>query len=895
MNGGLPAGSPEPGIWSPDRPDEPLFSDGMHILPAEKAGIIEQALNEKRSYLLEHECKAILESIGIATTGGLVATTEDEAVAFSGVNGYPVVLKIVSPDVVHKTDGGGVKLNLGSDEEVRQAYRAMMQAFPYAHIIGVSVQKMAAPGIEAIIGATRDPSFGHVLMFGLGGVFVEILKDVSFRILPITEDSAAEMIEEIKGSSLLKGYRGQGADIEALKSLIFKISRLVVENPAIRELDLNPVFLYPEGCMVVDARIFVDDAPARQPIPAPTERPDLRALFYPSSIAVLGATDAIGKLGYNVFQNLISHGFQGGLYPINPGKESVLGVKAYKSILDVADPVDAAVIIVPAEAVPQAIEDCCAQGIRFLIIETAGFAETGVAGKEAQIRIKEIIRRTGSRILGPNCSGIINTHHRMVQSIGLLGTLRRGNIGLIAQAGVYAAGILAGLRHVIDFGIVATIGNKMDISETEILAYMGNDPNIRVIALYMEDVTSGKHFMEVAGRVAHRKPVMVLKTGRTEAGREAVSSHTASLAGDDAINSAAFRQSGIIRAKDNEHLFALMKGFSKQPLPQGPGVMIVTYTGSLGVAATDMLYLNHLRLGTFEPRVQKSLATLLPGYLNIRNPVDCSFTMTPEQLKSIIETGIQSEDVHSFLVIIPGENLASFLDTLACIDYHAKPIVCVVACKEFMMDQVILMEQAGFPVYSTPEMAAEVLGEMYRYGMRRRVALIKALNRSLSGRTFTLDTRQVKFRLLNEDDIDLWTEFVDGCSADSLWMRFLSPFSATPERARRYCVINPEQEFAIMAEIIEDGHRKVLGIARLSKLSLHDEAEFAVIVADPWQRKTLGHLLSHVSVELAKQWGVKSIIAETIYENHAMIGILKRCQFKVQERNGNMFTLSLKL
>jgi acyl-CoA synthetase (NDP forming) len=894
MNGsGILPGSPGHTLAPPAEAHG--FAHGENILPRDKAEIISQALKDGRSYLLEHESKQILEGIGITTTGGMVATSEDEAVAFSRANGFPVVLKIVSPDVVHKTDGGGVKLNLGTEEEVRQAYRAIMQAFPNAHIIGVAVQKMAAPGIEAIIGVTRDPSFGHVLMFGLGGVFVEILKDVTFRILPITEDSAAEMIEEIKGSSLLKGYRGQGADIEALKGLLFKISRLVAENPAIRELDLNPVFLYPEGCMVVDARIFVDETPAHQPVPAPSARTDLRELFYPASIAVLGATDTSGKLGYNVFKNLISHGFQGRLYPINPGRQSVMGVKSYKSILEVEEPVDAAVIIVPAETVPQAIEDCCTKGIKYLIIETAGFAEIGEAGMQVQMRIKETIRRTGSRILGPNCSGIINTHHHMVQSIGLLDKLRRGNIGLIAQAGVYAAGILAGLRHVIDFGIVATIGNKMDITETEILAYMGDDPNIRVVALYMEDVSSGKHFMETAAHVAQRKPVMVLKTGRTAAGREAVSSHTASLAGDDAVNSAAFRQSGIIRAKDNEHLFALMRGFSKQPLPQGPGVMIVTYTGSLGVAATDMLYLNDLRLSTFEPQVQNRLSTLLPGYLNIRNPVDCSFTMTPEQLRNIIEAGVQSEDVHSFIVIIPGENLASFLDSLACIDYQGKPVVCVVACKEFMIDQVILLEQAGFPVYSTPEMAAEVLGEMYRYGLRRRTALIKALDRSLAGKSFSLDTLQVRFRLIRENDIDLWTEFVNRCSADSLWMRFLSPFSATPERARRYCVVNPEQECAIMAEMIEGDSRKVLGIARLSKISLHDEAEFAVIVADPWQRKTLGHLLSQVSVELAKQWGVKSIVAETIYENHAMISILKRCQFKVQERTGNMFTLSLKL
>ena len=307
-----------------------------------------------------------------------------------------------------------------------------------------------------------------------------------------------------------------------------------------------------------------------------------------------------------MFQNLLHHGFQGKLYPINPKKETILGVKAYKSILDVKDPVDMAIIIVPAQAVPQAIEECCSKGIKYVIIETAGFAEIGEAGKQAQDRIKEIIREKGCRILGPNCSGVINTHHNMVQSIGLLDTLKKGNVGLIAQAGVYAAGILAGLRNVIDFGIVATIGNKMDISETDILEYMGDDEHIDVIAMYMEDVTSGKRFVDVASVVSHKKPVIVLKAGRTEAGKKAVSSHTASLAGNDEINSAAFRQSGIIRARDNEHLFSLTRGFSKQPLPKGPGVLVITYTGSLGVAATDTLYLNNIRLSTFEPHLKRA-------------------------------------------------------------------------------------------------------------------------------------------------------------------------------------------------------------------------------------------------------------------------------------------------
>ncbi len=706
---------------------------------------------------MEHESKLILENAGIKTTGCMVASSENEAVEMSRRLDYPVVLKIVSPDVVHKTDSGGVRLNLRNDEDVREAYRDILSRFKDQKIIGVSVQKMAPAGIEAIVGVTRDASFGPVLMFGLGGIFAEVLKDVTFRVLPITEDSLDEMIEEIKGYSLLKGYRGQPVDIAALKDLLFKVSDLAIMHPEIRELELNPVLLYPSGYLAVDARIFVDHAPQKHAAEVPAEKDDLFELFYPQSIAVLGASDSRGKLGYNVMWNLLSHQFQGKLYPVNPRRETILGLKAYRSILDVEGPVDVAIIIVPAGAVPKAIGDCCTKGVKYLVVETAGFAETGEAGRKIQADIKDLIAKNGCRLLGPNCSGVVNTHHNMVQSIGMIDQLRRGNVGLIAQAGVYAAGILTGLRNVLDFGIIATIGNKMDLSEADILEFMGEDENIKVIALYMEDVTSGQRFVDVAGRVSQKKPVIVLKAGRTEAGKKAVSSHTASMAGNDEINSAAFRQSGVIRARDNEHLFSLMRAFSKQPLPKGPGVLVVTYTGSLGVAATDMLYTCNLRLAELEPHLKDRLAAVLDDYLNIQNPVDCSFSMDPEQVKKIIEIGVQSEDVHSLIVIVQGEMLDLYVDTLAGIDYKGKPVLCCVACKEFMMDHVIRMEQKGIPVYSTPEMAAEVLAEMYRHGLQCCKVRIKALDRFLADNSFTIGNRQVRLRLLTRRDIDLWT------------------------------------------------------------------------------------------------------------------------------------------
>ncbi|MDD3250034.1 MAG: GNAT family N-acetyltransferase [Smithellaceae bacterium] len=883
------------GSSTSQRQKEPASGQDGRLLGDEPAEIIHLAVRENRSYLMEHESKEILEGAGIATTGHLVARSEDEALALCEKTGFPVAMKIVSPDVVHKSDAGGVRLNLQSAEEARKAYRAMMDTFKYQHIEGVTIQRMAAPGIEAIIGVTRDPSFGPLIMFGLGGVFVEVLRDVSFRILPITEKDAAEMIEEIRGSDILKGYRGRPVDLQSLRRLLLKISRLVNENPEIHELDLNPLFLYPDGYVAVDARMFVRE-PAQPEGAAATGAKSLHDLFYPKSIAVIGASDVKGKLGANVFCNLVSHGYPGKLYPINPGKETVMGVRAYKSIRDVPDPVDLAIVIVPAKAAEAAIADCCAKGVRFVVVEAAGFAESGKEGKDAQARIEAVIRKHGCRVLGPNCSGVINTHHNMVQSIGLLGDLKKGNVGMVAQAGVYAAGILTGLSNVLDFGIVATIGNKMDINETDILEYLSNDDHISVIVMYMEDIRSGKRFVDVASRAAVRKPVIVLKSGRTEAGKKAVSSHTASLAGDDEVNSAAFRQSGVIRARDNEHLFALTRAFSKQPVPKGNGVMVITYTGSLGVAATDMLYLSGMRLAELEPYFQQRLKNALPDYASVGNPIDCSFSMTPGQVKKLIEIGVESNDVQSFIVVLQGEILGSFVDVMKSVNYKEKPAVCVVACKEFMIHDVVRMEQAGFPVYSTAEMAAEALGQMYAYGVRRRNAITDSIARRLTKDTLSVDDVPVRLRLIDSKDIGLWTDFVNSCSPKSLWLRFLSPFSATPERAQRFCNVNPEEEVALVAEARTGDQYKFLGIARLIKNKrCEGEAEYAVIISDPWQNKSLGITLSEQCIELARKEGYKTIRAETLQENYAMIRIFRRCAFNFDGKDENMVSMTLNL
>jgi len=677
--------------------------------------VIDLALAEGRTYLLEHESKAVLESLGITTTGAEVARSEDEAAKIFKSLASPVAMKLLSAEVVHKSDAGGVKLDLRDAGEVRAAYRDMVRAFSGKKIEGVSVQRMARPGVEAIVGVANDATFGPVLMFGLGGVFVEILKDVSFRSLPINASDARDMIEEIKGYALLRGYRGYSADVPALEKLLLSISDFVLSNPEISEMDLNPVFLYPEGYSVVDARIILGE-PRPQP-PAPVKQ-DLHDLFYPKSIAVIGASGTPGKLGWNVFTNLVSHKFGGKLYPINPRADEICGCKAYPCISAVPEPVDVAIILVSAGVTPDVVEECCKCGIRYIVVESAGFAELGEDGKKIELCMKEIADRYGVRLLGPNCSGIINTHCSMVQSIGIVDALSMGNIGLVSQAGVCAAGMLWGLRHIMDFGIIATIGNKLDINETDILEAVSRDPNINVICMYLESVKGGRRFIDVARRITSEKPIVVLKSGRTDAGKKAVASHTASLAGDDQIFSAAFRQSGIIRARDYEHMFNLARAISKQPFPDREGVFIITYAGSLGVIAADAITDNGMRLSELEPPLKDRLKKLLPDYVCGMNPVDYTFSQDAETVKKTIEIGVESEDVGSFIVVLQAEILESYVDTLKAIDYRGKPIIACVAGKEFAMPDVIKMENAGIPVLSTPEQVADALAIMYRHQMR---------------------------------------------------------------------------------------------------------------------------------------------------------------------------------
>src|SRR2546423_469072 len=326
--------------------------------------ILDQAKAAGRSALTAPEAKGICEAYGIAVPKEAVASTASEAAKLATRIGYPVVMKIVSPQILHKTEAGGVVVGVKSAEAAQQAFTTIVDnARRYdarATIDGVQIQQMLSGGQEVIIGAVTDPAFGKLVAFGLGGILVEVLKDITFRLAPATREDALSMLDGVAAAEILKGVRGaQPVNRDALAGVIVNVSQLVSDFPEIAEMDLNPVFATPKGAIAADVRIVVDFAPA----PA-RYRPshddivrDMNRIMKPDAVAVIGASAEDGKIGNSVMKNLINGGYKGEIYPINPSAGEIMGRKAYQSVKDVPGAIDVAVFAIPAQFVAQALTE----------------------------------------------------------------------------------------------------------------------------------------------------------------------------------------------------------------------------------------------------------------------------------------------------------------------------------------------------------------------------------------------------------------------------------------------------------------------------------------------------------------------------------------------------------
>jgi len=702
--------------------------------------ILDQAKAAARNSLTAPEAKGICEAYGIAVPQEGVAATAADAARLAAAIGFPVVMKIVSPQILHKTEAGGVVVGVRNATEAEQAFANIVaNARRYdagATIEGVQVQQMLAGGQEVIIGAVTDPAFGKLVAFGLGGVLVEVLKDITFRLAPATREDALSMLDGIAAAQILKGVRGgAGVDRDALAAMIVNVSQLVDDFPEITELDLNPVFATPRSATAADVRVVLDFRP--QPV---RYRPDqativrqMNRIMKPDAVAVIGASAETGKIGNSVMKNLINGGYQGEIYPIHPNAAEILGRKAYKSVKDVPGVIDVAVFCIPAKFVAQALAEVGEKKIPGAVLIPSGFAETGnVKGQE---EIVAVARRYDVRLMGPNIYGFYYTPKNLCATFCTAYDVK-GGAALSSQSGGIGMAIV-GFSRSAKMGVSAIVGlgNKSDIDEDDLLDFFEQDDNTRIICQHLEDLKDGRAFAEVARRVSKKKPVVVLKAGRTSLGARAASSHTGALAGNDRIYDDVFRQAGVIRARTLRDLLDFARGIPLLPTPKGNNVVIITGAGGSGVLLSDACVDNQLQLMAMPADLDAAFRKFIPPFGAAGNPVDITGGEPPTTYQNTVRLGLEDERIHALIlgywhtIITPPMVFARLMVEVVA-EMRAKgivkPVVASLAGDVEVEEAAEYLYQHDIPAYAySTEIPVAVLGAKYRWA--RGAGLIPAI------------------------------------------------------------------------------------------------------------------------------------------------------------------------
>src|SRR5882757_1842106 len=693
-------------------------------------GVLAQALAEGRSSLSAGEAKQVCDAYQIATPGEGLATSPEDAVALAERLGYPVVLKIVSPDILHKTEAGGVLVGLTDPAGVAQGYSTIVanaQAYKAdASITGIQVQQMLTEGTEVIIGSVTDETFGKIVAFGLGGILVEVLKDVTFRLAPTSRDEALSMVDGIAAAEILRGVRGaEGVDRDALATLIQRVSDLVTDFPQFAEVDLNPVLATPAGATAVDVRILVDES-AGEPVERFTQEEilqSMRRIMKPRSIAVIGASNEAGKIGNSVMKNLIDGGYAGDIYPVNPKADEILGRKAYRSVADVPGELDVAVFAIPAAFVADALEEVGGKGAAGAILIPSGFAETGEQALQDQV--VAIARKHGVRILGPNIYGYYYTPENLCATFCTPYDVK-GSVALSSQSGGIGMAIL-GFSRTTKMGVssIVGVGNKADIDEDDLLTFFEQDDNTQCIAMHLEDLKDGRGFAETAKRVSQRKPVIVLKAGRTAMGARAASSHTGALAGNDKVYDDILRQSGVVRARGLNEMLEFARGLPILPTPQGENVVIITGAGGSGVLLSDACVDNGLSLMSIPPDLDEAFRKFIPPFGAAGNPVDITGGEPPSTYRNTVRLGLEDPRVHALIlgywhtIVTPpmvfAELVSEVVEEFRNKGIH-KPVVASLSGDVEVEQASDYLFEHGVVAYPyTTEKPVEVLGAKFRW------------------------------------------------------------------------------------------------------------------------------------------------------------------------------------
>lgn len=657
--------------------------------------------------LHEGEVKELLNKWGIVTPQFRVVNDQHD---LKDVQlGYPLVLKVCSPNILHKTEVNGVKLNISNSSELHDAFGELRRDFASEQFL---VEKMEKKGLEIIIGLISDSLFGLCIMVGLGGIFTEVLQDVSFRTVPINRQDAVMMLSELRAGKVFKGYRGKSIDTKAVVELLLKVSSMGSElESVIDQLDLNPVIVYEKGYSVVDAKLMLkppgNDNGERQ-----LYKPEvLQSLFYPKSIAIVGASNSPGKFGHLIVKNVIDGGYKGTVYPVNPRVHEILGLKSYANIIDIPDEIDLAILVVPFESILAVVEECRRKGIKNMAITTGGFEELGKEGeKRAQTIIAALRNTPGLRMMGPNMMGLINLNLDLCAAFAiepLLPNFARGNIGLIAQSGSCASHFLQSITDDgIGFSMMTPTGNKWDIDESDLIKFMNDDPSISVIAAQLEGIQNGRRFLSAIKEV--RKPLVILKSGRTNLGVKAAKSHTAALATNEKILSGVLRQNHVHQVETTESFHDLCKAISLLGPVKGKNVLIVSTSGGIAIIASDQVEFAGLDLPELSEKNKDVMRTVMSAHAVVGNPLDIASIDAATFISIAKKFNFNEYDLIWLLFADPVENAAEAVSAFQ--QYSRKPVIVEFSgggsIEEVERRKIIKM---SVPVFSSAERALAFL------------------------------------------------------------------------------------------------------------------------------------------------------------------------------------------
>ena len=610
------------------------------------------ALDQK--VITEESSKKLLSDYGIKVPPYALVTTPSEAETKASEIGFPLVAKVVSPAILHKTDVKGVKVGINSSSEAKAVFSEMYDRLSKKYQLkGILLEKMVPSGIEIIIGLQNDPQFGPVIMVGLGGILTEVFQDVSFRVLPINDNDVEEMLKDLKGSKLLKGFRGSEAvDIGVLKDALLNIGRLGIDlAPYFESVDFNPVILYPRDYCVVDAKIILRDSIKSDIVSmAKPNSTHMDLFFNAKSIALIGASPEVGKIGNSVLESLVKHEYKGKVYPVNAkGYPEIMGIKAYKNLEDISEPIELVVVTVDLRFVPDLLRACGSKGIHNMVIISGGGKELGGERAVIEQQVKDLSSSLGIRIIGPNCIGVFNGDNRLdcaFQGHQRMLRPKKGDVAFLSQSGTVG---IAFMETSDSFGMskMVSYGNRSDVDEADMIWYLSEDPETKVLGLYVEGLGDGRKFVNAAKDVINdrKKPIVVFKNGRSSRGAKQAASHTGSLGGTYKVVKGAFDQAGIISVDSYEELTGSLKALTWQPVPSGNRVAMVTNGAGPIIAAIDQFDRLGLQLAEITEETKQKLKDHYPPTYVIGNPCDVTGSANTSDYSFAIQAFLDDPNV----------------------------------------------------------------------------------------------------------------------------------------------------------------------------------------------------------------------------------------------------------